>query len=98
MGLGKVEPTLLTNRRRKAINNYEKETYASKNTPLLVSSQMDLAEYLHISPESTGCRFLNLSARKMRQDEKRSFKTEENELVTPDDVCIEIRAGDIFIR
>jgi hypothetical protein len=34
----------------------------------------------------------------MRQDEKWFFLTEENELVTPDDVCIEICAGDIFTR
>jgi hypothetical protein len=41
---------------------------------------------------------LNLSARKKRQDEKWSFQTEENELVTPDDVCIEIRGGENFTR
>jgi hypothetical protein len=65
-----------------------------KKNPLLVSPQTDSAEYLRISPESTGWEFLNLSARKKRQDEKWSFQTEENELVTPDDVCIEIRGKD----
>jgi hypothetical protein len=34
----------------------------------------------------------------MRKDEKWSFQTEKNELVTSDDVCIEICAGDIFTR
>jgi hypothetical protein len=96
MGLEKVEPTLPTSRRRKAINNYEKETYAYKKAPLLVLPQTDSAEYLHISPVLTGWEFLNLSARKMRQDEKWSFQTEENELVTPDNVCIEIRGRDNF--
>lgn len=52
----------------------------TKKSLLLVSPQTDSAEYLHISPESAGWEFLNLSARKMRQGEKRSFKTEKNEL------------------
>ena len=69
-----------------------------KKNPLLVSPQTDSAEYLHISPESTGWKFLNLSARKMRQGEKCSFQTEENELVTPDDVDIEICGGENFTR
>jgi len=70
----------------------------TKKPPLLVSPQTDSAEYLHISPELTGWEFLNLTARKMRQDEKWSFQTEENELVTPDDVCNEIRGGENFTR
>ena len=49
-------------------------------SPLLVSPQSDFGEYLHISPESAGWEYLNFSARKMKQGEKWSFQTDENEL------------------
>ena len=49
-------------------------------SPLLVSPQMGSGEYLHISPESAGWEFLNLSARNMKKGEKWSFQTDENEL------------------